>query len=231
MTRLFEDSRSKEVYISILGSGGTGKTTLGTALIHRQAIKNRFDDFRWFLSCEGVTDAEGLRSAIANAFAMNEKTLIPSLQRLARMVDSEMMLLPDNLETPREPTTSRQAVEQLLLQLVDVPGLSIVVTLRGAQRPTGIPWTRPFLPTLQSLSREDSMLTFTSISDVSEDAPCLNELMDVVDGLPLAITLMAAQAQYISCESLLKQWNDKRTHRTSSTQKLFWQSVKLMDKK
>src|SRR6201996_4019557 len=122
-----------------------------------------------------------------------------------------MMLVLDNLETPWEPKNNQQAVEELLLELTDVPGLSLVVTLRGAERPSGIPWTRPFLPPLHSLDYEASLQTFISISDVTEDAPGLRELIHVTDGLPHAITLMATQAQYISCSLLLSRWNDKRT--------------------
>src|ERR1700761_8991102 len=122
-----------------------------------------------------------------------------------------MMLVLDNMETPWEPKNNRQAVDDLLLQLTDVPGLSLVVTLRGAEHPSGIPWTRPFLPPLHSLDYQASIQTFTSISDVSEDTPGLGELIQVTDGLPLAITLMATQAQYTSCALLLSRWIEKRT--------------------
>src|SRR6201996_5178651 len=122
-----------------------------------------------------------------------------------------MMLVLDNLETPWEPKNNQQAVEELLLELTDVPGLSLVVTLRGAERPSGIPWTRPFLPPLHSLDYEASMQTFISISDTHEDVPGLRELIEVTDGLPLAVTLMATQAQYTSCALLLSRWNDQRT--------------------
>src|SRR6201996_6633838 len=122
-----------------------------------------------------------------------------------------MMLVLDNLETPWEPKNNQQAVEELLLRLTDVTGLSLVVTIRGAERPSGIPWTRPFLPPLHSLDYEASLQTFVSISDVPEDTPGLSELIQVTDGLPLAIVLMATQAQYTSCELLLSLWNSQRT--------------------
>jgi len=122
-----------------------------------------------------------------------------------------MMLVLDNLETPWEPKDNQQAVEELLLQLTDVPGLSLIVTLRGAERPSGIPWTRPCIPPLHSLDYEASLTTFISIADVHRNVPGLSELIEVTDGLPLAITLMATQAQYTSCEILLRRWNDKRT--------------------
>ena len=53
---------------------------------------------------------------------------------------SESLLILDNLETPWESKDTQQAVEELLLQLTNIVGLSLVVTLRGAERPSGIPW-------------------------------------------------------------------------------------------
>ena len=83
--------------------------------------------------------------------------------------------------------------------------------MRGAERPSGIPWTRPIFPPLQPLDYEASMETFTSLSDVLENAVGLSDLIKATDGLPLALTLMASQAQYTSCELLLSQWIKKRT--------------------
>ena len=91
------------------------------------------------ISSEGVFNVDGLRSSLASTFKLDEKTFIPSLRRLASFINSDVLLILDNLETPREPKANHQAVEELLLQLTDVPRLSLVVTLRGAERPSGIP--------------------------------------------------------------------------------------------
>src|ERR1700761_7704557 len=211
LLHLLAKLKSNPIYVAILGTGGIGKTALGVSFLHHSSVILHFGDFRWFISCEGIFNADGLRSVLANIFKLDEKMFISSIRRLASSIDSNMLLMLDNLETPWEPKDNQQAVEELLLQLSDVPGLSLVVTLRGSERPSGIAWTRPFLPPLHSLDYEASIQTFTSISDVPEDAPGLKELIDVTDGLPLAITLMATHAQYTSCLLLLNRWNDKRT--------------------
>src|SRR6201996_9620677 len=211
LLNLLEQSKASPVYIAILGTGGIGKTALGVAFLHHSSVVMRFGDFRWFISCEGVFNAEDLRSTLANAFKLDEKNFIACLRQLASSTKAQILLTLDNLETPWEPKSSQQAVEELLQQLTDVPGLSLVVTLRGAERPSGIPWTRPFLPPLHSLDYESSIQTFTSISDVPDDAAGLSELVQLTDGLPLAVTLMATQAQYTSCSLLLSRWNNKRT--------------------
>src|SRR6201996_9778360 len=211
LLNLLEQSKASPVYIAILGTGGIGKTALGVAFLHHPSVVKQFGDFRWIISCEGAFNADGLRSSLANAFKLDEKAFNASLRRLASSTRAQILLTLDNLETPWEPKSSQQAVEELLLQLTDVPGLSLVVTLRGAERPSGIPWTRPFLPPLTPLGLEASIQTFASISDVADSTPGLRDLIEVTDGLPLAITLMATQAQYTNCSLLLSQWNDKRT--------------------
>src|SRR6201996_2903333 len=211
LLNLLEQSKASPVYIAILGTGGIGKTALGVAFLHHPSVVKQFGDFRWIISCEGAFNADGLRSALANAFELDEKNFIACLRRLASSTRAQMLLTLDNLETPWELESSQQAVEELLQQLTDVPGLSLVVTLRGAERPSGIPWTHPFLPPLHSLDYEASIQAFTSISDIPEGTPGLRELIHFTDGLPLAITLMATQAQYTSCKLLLSRWEDKRT--------------------
>ena len=121
LLQLFEMNRPKPVYASILGMGGISKTALGLALLHHQSIRKQFGDLRWFISCEGVVDADGLRSSIAHTLQMNEKILIPSPRKLASSIQATMLLTLDNLETPWDPATHRQSVEELLLQLTDVP--------------------------------------------------------------------------------------------------------------
>src|ERR1700761_4710081 len=151
LLHLLEKTTPNPVYIAILGTGGIGKTTLGVTFLHHRTVTTLFGDLRWFISCEGVFNAEGLRSSIATAFKLDEKNLFSAFKRLATKIKSRIMLVLDNLETCWEPKDNQQAVEELLLSLTDVPGLSLVVALRGAERPSGIPWTRPFLAPLHSV--------------------------------------------------------------------------------
>src|ERR1700761_3611678 len=94
---------SKPAYIAILGAGGIGKTSLALSILHHPLIIQRFKDMRWFIPCEGIVDAEGLKSAMAATFEVDERRLIPALKRMAITIQNEMMLTLDNLETPWEP--------------------------------------------------------------------------------------------------------------------------------
>ncbi|KAF7325349.1 NB-ARC domain-containing protein [Mycena venus] len=51
-------------------------------------------------------------------------------------------------------------VEEFLSLLTDVPHLALIVTMRGAERPGKILWTRPFLLPLRPLSNDAARQTF-----------------------------------------------------------------------
>ena len=113
--------------------GGIGKTALSLTFLHHPSVTARFGDHRWFISCEGVFNAEGLKSALAKAFKLSEINLILALRRLASSVKSDFLLTLDNFEIPWEHRDNRGAVEELLLQLIDVPRLSLCAVLNVRQ--------------------------------------------------------------------------------------------------
>lgn len=67
--------------------------------------------------------------------------------------------------------------------------------MRGAERPRGVVWTRPFLQPLGTLDPEAARQTFLDLSDIDDD-PDVDELLRLTDNLPLAVTLMASLASY-----------------------------------
>lgn len=59
--------------------------------------------------------------------------------------------------------------------------------MRGAERPAGIRWSRPFLPALETLDRGAAKETFLDIVDEMEDSSQLDALLDLTDNVPLAV--------------------------------------------
>ncbi|KZO89673.1 hypothetical protein CALVIDRAFT_35182 [Calocera viscosa TUFC12733] len=81
--------------------------------------------------------------------------------------------------------------------------------MRGAVRPAGIDWAATCADPLTPLSLDAARQLWTSIArrhDHNVD-PLLNRL----DGLPLAITLMAHQGQLVSPTNLLEAYDSERT--------------------
>ncbi|KZT56085.1 hypothetical protein CALCODRAFT_509664 [Calocera cornea HHB12733] len=102
------------------------------------------------------------------------------------------LLVLDNFETVLETADSGE-VERFLGKLAEISNLSIILTMRGSQPPDGVAWEGRFRQTLDRLSMEASRQIWFALGGGDDDK--LDELLEKLDGLPLAIRLMASQAQ------------------------------------
>ncbi|KZO91831.1 TPR-like protein, partial [Calocera viscosa TUFC12733] len=145
-----------------------------------------------FLSCENLVSAEGIISVLAAYFKLpkDSRTLSAVLARLSAL-DCVLLVL-DNLETPLE-TSNSHGVEQFLGHVVEVSCLSLMITMRGTTPPDCVLWEKAYSHPLDRLPLEAGLQIWRSIAG-NEDAK-LAELLTRLDGLPLAIRLMASQAQ------------------------------------
>ncbi|KAG6914377.1 hypothetical protein DXG01_000678, partial [Tephrocybe rancida] len=191
-------------HIAILGGGGMGKTTLALSVLHEQVVVDSYPS-RYFVSCDGLPSVLSLVGEIANALR------IPLADRNAHLLDTIISSFPansllclDNLETIWDAEAMRQELEGLLsvLQL----HLGIIITMRGTQRPSGVFWSKPLLLPLQSLSYESSRCIF-ELTGIPVDE-YVEKLLNAVDGIPLAISLISALLQEgnESSKSLWGQW-------------------------
>lgn len=214
--------------VVVLGTGGVGKVRLplchvrlyGTAdgghetslslfVLHHPTIVESFKSNRWFIQCEGATTPQGLVSAIANRLELSGDRLF---DRIILFFESQRTaLVLDNFETSWETAETRPEIESMLSRLAAIKTLTLLVTMRGSERPIGTAWTRPFVPPLMPLDLADARLTFVAISGGPEDDPYLEKLLNALDNLPLAITLMANLAQSETPEVLLKRWHSENT--------------------
>ncbi|KAJ7108402.1 hypothetical protein C8R43DRAFT_1243567 [Mycena crocata] len=120
------------------------------------------------------------------------------------------LLILDNLETPWEPLESRGAVEEFLSLLTDIGHLALIITMRGAERPAKVNWTRPFLQALTPLSAVAARKTFFDIADNFHDSEDIDSLLLLTDNMPLAINLIAHLVNYEGCSSALKRWETEK---------------------
>ncbi|KAG6917239.1 hypothetical protein DXG01_003271 [Tephrocybe rancida] len=192
-------------HIAILGGGGMGKTTLALSVLHEHVVLEKFPS-RYFISCEGLPSVLSLVGEIANALR------ILLVNRDAHLIDTIISSFPersilclDNLETIWDDETMRLELEELLsyLQLQD---LSIIITMRGTQRPSRVSWAKPLLPPLQSLTYDSSKHIFELTCGPVDKF--VEKLLKTVNGIPLAISLICALLQEgsESSKSLWCQW-------------------------
>lgn len=200
-------------YVAILGGPGMGKTTLSLAVLHDDAVVTKFSASRYFVPFDAISTARGSIALVSRAvgvFDANEKQL---RRRLATVLSRRPSLLVlDNFESIWEPQEGRKEAEDLLGLLADISHVSIVVTMRGSERPRAVAWTRPFLPPLFPLSDDAALQTLCALSGIDDSSDArLRTLMPHLGNIPLAVTLMANLAQVETPANLLQRWEDEQT--------------------
>ncbi|KAJ7108613.1 hypothetical protein C8R44DRAFT_803204 [Mycena epipterygia] len=85
------------------------------------------------------------------------------------------------------------------------------MTMRGAERPGKIKWSRPFLKPLQPLPTFAAWQTFVDIADDMHKVEDITQLLALTDNLPLAVTLIANVAAYEGCPATLARWKRENT--------------------
>ncbi|KAJ7761370.1 hypothetical protein B0H16DRAFT_1884352 [Mycena metata] len=200
----------KSARVVILGPGGMGKTSLALAVLHSDDIASKYVH-RFFVSCQSSPSYSELLSNIASHIGIDQG---PNLDRkIAQHFagQSASLLVLDNFETPWETLEDRKDIEEFLSLLADVPHLAMLLTMRGAERPGKVNWTRPCPSPLASLSGEAALQTFMDIVDGDEDDGKIQDLLDLTDNLPLAVSLIANIAAYEGCDATLTRWRTEST--------------------
>ena len=197
--------------LALRGHPGQGKTALAIWLLHSPQIAQKFGPRRYFVRCEPHRSRADLGVALATSLGLAVGQHAEALA-LAELERGPAILVLDNLETPWE--HDRQSVEELLLRLAALStacGLALVVTVRGVERPAGIAWNAT--PQVPRLTRDDSQKLFLHIAGAHlQTDRRLNELLSAADDLPLAVELLAHQAEdQPDLEDLWQRWEAGHT--------------------
>ncbi|KAJ7114999.1 P-loop containing nucleoside triphosphate hydrolase protein [Mycena epipterygia] len=176
--------------IAILGAGGMGKTSLAKAALHHPDIVSKYHQ-QFFVAADSATTSIELAALIGLHIGLKPgKDLTkPVVQYFSN--NGSCLLVLDNLETLWEPIKSRGDIEGLLSMLTDVSHLALMITMRGAERPVKVHWTRPFLQPLQPLSDNAARQTFVAIAEDFHKNEDITKLLSLTDNMPLAVDLIA----------------------------------------
>jgi len=194
----------------VLGPPGIGKSTLTIEALYAPEVVQRYGARRFFVRLDSATSPELMVGSIATVLG------IPSESNLWGAVKESLgsapaLLILDNTETPWE--ANGAGTEALLAQLRDLPGLALVCSVRGRERPA-IPRAGPPIH-VPKLDEAAARQLFCSIaSDVTPEEPLLGQLLsgpEGLDGLALAIKLLAQASEGIPLELTQRLWQEKRT--------------------
>ena len=202
--------------LAILGPGGMGKTTVALALLHDPRIDKYYRNGRLFLSCEALIDADSIVVSLAKLLGVSATNdlltaVVAHLKHKPRTV-----LLLDNLETVwLRDGGPAAAVDELLGRLSQIPSVSLIITCRGTDLPQPVEWSNIGSTVLEPFSLEAALETFQARAGqrlVSTDMNCAKELLNAVDRMPLAVSLLGQLARRgNTVHDLLDRWNRKRT--------------------
>jgi hypothetical protein len=196
--------------ILVPGALGMGKTTLALAAAHDPAVVARFGaERRFFVNLEPAPDAEGVLRALANALGLDASGAAAAVERAVAdfCAARPALAILDNFETPWR--REKAATEAMLGRLAAIEGLRLIVTARD--EPPHIPGGGVTLKDIESLAFDDARALFLREAGPHHASdPALPKLLDALDGHPLSIELLAANAAgKPDLNSLAADWNDR----------------------
>ncbi|KAJ7713749.1 hypothetical protein B0H16DRAFT_1435811 [Mycena metata] len=204
----FEQSTPR---IAILGAGGMGKTSLAQAVLHHEEIIIKYRGNRLFVACDTAASKVELAGLIGAHLGMKPGKDLTRAVLYHLSEGSPTLLILDNLETVWEPAESRKEVEEFLSLLTDITSLVLMITMRGAERPSKVQWTRPFLPSLEPLAQEAARKVFIAIAEDRHPMEEIDQVLSLTDNMPLSINLLAHAVDAEGTTAILSRWQREHT--------------------
>jgi tetratricopeptide (TPR) repeat protein len=202
--------------IAVLGPGGIGKSKLTLAALYHERVAARFGDRRLFVRLEDAHDEAGVWTALAGELALEPgpHPAATTTAALRAAAPAPTLVVLDNAETPWEAdlAAGSTAVEEAFARLAELPGVRLAASLRGFELPGTAAW-RPLL--VEPLPEEAARALFLDAAGLEGEHyrtdPELPRLLARLDGLPLAIELVALRAQAEpGAAAVLAAWEAER---------------------
>ena len=194
---------AEERFVTVLGAGGIGKTTVAVAVAHQ--LVEAFEGRVRFVDLGSTADAKLVPSAVASAvgFVAHAADVVPTL--IAFLQDKRLLIVLDSCE---HVISAAAALAERIF--TGAPGVHILCTSREALRVEGehVHLLPPLAsPPGHSDLGSGAVLTFPAVQLFVEratasgarfeltddDAPAIAEICRNLDGIPLAIELAAGR--------------------------------------
>jgi tetratricopeptide (TPR) repeat protein len=190
----------------VLGPPGIGKSTLTIEALYYPEVEERYGRRRYFVRLDGATTKDLLVAAMGTTLGIQQDTALWEAVK-GFLGSAPTLLVLDNTETPWR--ADEAGTEELLAELRGLPELTLVCSVRGSASPW-IPRAGVCIE-LPQLGKDAARDLFCTVSRVARNHPMLDRLLAELDGVPLAIELLARAAQGVPLEVTWKRWQEKRT--------------------
>src|ERR1700720_789298 len=197
------DKLRKERFVTLLGPGGIGKTTIALAV--GRAAAEEFGGEVYFVELESLTDPRHVAGAVATSLGVALKSKDPGLELVDLVRSRKLLIILDNCEHVIEAVAS--LAEQLYRQTEEIHVLTTsreLLKVEGEHCYRVLPLDCPpdgSEQTANAVLRYPSVQLFVqrvaaragSFVLTDEEAPFVAEMCRKLDGIPLAIELAAGQ--------------------------------------
>jgi predicted ATPase/DNA-binding winged helix-turn-helix (wHTH) protein len=197
------DKLRKERFVTLLGPGGIGKTTIALAV--GRAVAEEFGGKVHFVDLESLTDSRHVAGAVATSLGLALKSKDPGLELVDLVRSQKILIVLDSCEHVIETVALLaeqlyQESEQVYLlttsrELLKVGGEHCCRVLPLDFPPVGSEQTANAVlryPSVQLLARRVAARAGGFVL-TDEEAPFVAEICRKLDGIPLAIELAAGQ--------------------------------------
>ncbi len=210
---------SRERLITIVGSGGIGKTTVALAVAERMIAT--YEHGVWLVDLAPVGDPHLVPTAVATVLGLDVRTEDQLAGLVTNLRDKRILLLLDNCEHVIDETATLATAV-----LRGASGANILATSREALgvagereyrlRPLSIPQPSAKLTAAEAALFPAVQLFVERAAAVVEDfaltdanAPLIVAICRKLDGLPLAIEFAAPRVAMLGVEGLAAHLNDR----------------------
>ena len=205
--------------LTILGSGGIGKTTTALAVV--ETVRRTFEDGVWFVGLASVPAPDLLPSALGGIFGITLSDRNPTSGLIAWLREKHALVVLDNCEHLID------AVAGLAEEIIRfAPRVHLLATSREPLRVQGewrhrlTPLEFPAAGTQESAA---SALTYPAVQLFTEraaatadefvltddDVPAILEICRRLDGVPLALELAAGHVEAFGIKGLAARLHDR----------------------
>jgi predicted ATPase/serine/threonine protein kinase/DNA-binding CsgD family transcriptional regulator len=212
-------SRPEVRFITLVGTGGIGKTRLSIA--GAVALRESFAEGACFVELAPISDPDLVLPSIATALGIQEEGVRPIVEQVKAVLrDKQLLLILDNFE---QVITAAPQVADLLAAC---PQLKVLATSREVlhlQAEHLFPVSPLALPDLAHLPEHKELAQYAAVAlflqraeailpgfqMTSANARAIAEICVRLDGLPLAIGLAAARVRLLPPQALLARLSQR----------------------
>src|SRR5882757_8385982 len=224
------DKLRDERFVTLLGPGGIGKTTIALAV--GRAAAEEFGGKVYFVDLESLTDSRHVAAAVATSLGLALKSKDPGLELVDHVRSRKLLIILDSCEHVIEAVAS--LAEQLYQQTEEIHVLTTsreLLKVEGEHCYRILPLDYPpdgSEPTANAVLRYPAVQLFVrrvaartgSVVLTDEEAPFVAEICRKLDGMPLAIELAAGQVAVLGIKNTVARLVSrlellKLSHRTA----------------